>query len=155
MVIYAYDFNINKAEEIAAIRAYAKKHQYITVSPGTYHKWCDKNISCDALEWLEIFKNAECVVTDTFHGTIASLITNTPMAVLVRDTLNANKMTDLLERTQITERRVSAITEEELDRILDNNIDFKVINSNLKMLRNKGIEYLESAIALCKEGTNE
>ena len=48
---------------------------------------------------LVLFKNAECVVTDTFHGTITASITNVPMAVLIRNSLNSNKMTDLLGKS--------------------------------------------------------
>lgn len=150
MIIYAYDFNITDKKEVQAIKKYAKEHNLITVSPGTYHKWCDKNISCDALEWIEVFRNAECVVTDTFHGTIVSIITNRPMAVLVRNKLNSNKMTDLLERCGISNRRLEKISEEELEKIFSNEIDFKNINNKVKELRESSANYLKQAIENCK-----
>lgn len=150
MVIYAYDFNINTPDEIKAIKQYAKEHNLITVSPGTYHKWCDKNISCNALEWVEIFKNAECVVTDTFHGTITSTITNRPMAVLIRDNLNSNKMNDLLEKLGLVSRKLVTISKEQLDKVFSEKIDFSDINKNIEKIRKESEEYLISAIKKCE-----
>lgn len=150
MVIYAYDFNITDENEVNAIKDYAKKNGLITVSPGTYHKWCDKNISCNALEWVEIFKNAECVVTDTFHGTITSIITNKPMAVLIRNKLNSNKMTDLLDRCGISDRRLETISIEELNKVFSKKINFSDIDKNVLKLRENGENYLVQAIQKCK-----
>ena len=150
MVIYAYDFNITDEEEVKAIKQYAKEKGLITVSPGTYHKWCDKNISCNALEWVEIFKNAECVVTDTFHGTITSIITNKPMAVLIRNKLNSNKMIDLLDRCNISNRRLKEISKKELDKVFSQKINFKQVNERVQELRKNGENYLKKAIEKCK-----
>lgn len=150
MIIYAYDFNITDKKEVTAIKEYAKKHKLITVSPGTYHKWCDKNISCNALEWIDLFRNAECVVTDTFHGTIVSVISNKPMAILVRNELNSNKMIDLLKRCGIQDRRLKNISEKELEKAFSKELDFSEINSNVLELRKNAEDYLKKAICKCK-----
>lgn len=70
MVVYSYDRNMILPEEINGIKAYAKENGLLTVSLGTYHAWCDRNIVCNALEWYAYFKDAACVVTDTFHGAV-------------------------------------------------------------------------------------
>lgn len=46
------------------------------ISVGNYIEWCDKSIIYDEspLEFLDWIKNADCVLTDTFHGTVFSLI---------------------------------------------------------------------------------
>lgn len=150
LVVYAYDFNITSEEEVSAIKAYAKENNLITVSPGTYHKWCDKNLSCNALEWVEIIKNAECVVTDTFHGTITATITNVPMAVLVRDSLNSNKMTDLLNKLGIEDRRLTKIDKKELNDVFGKKVDFERVNKNIENLRKESLKYLKDAIEKCK-----
>lgn len=151
MVVYAYDHNMTDKKEIEAIKEYAKENNLKIVSPGTYHKWCDKNISCNALQWIEIIKNAKCVVTDTFHGTIVSTITNVPMAVLVRNTLNSNKMIDLLKKLGIEDRRLKSINKEQLDNVLKNKIDFTQINNKIKTLRLSSTKYLENAIRECEK----
>lgn len=150
MVVYAYDFNINTEVEIQAIKAYAKKNNLLIVSPGTYHKWCDINISCNALEWIEVFRNAECVVTDTFHGTITSIITHKPMAVLVRNKLNSNKMIDLLQRCGISDRELEEITIEQLESVFSKTMDVEQIDQNVLNLRKNAETYLKTAIHKCK-----
>ena len=151
MVVYAYDHNMTDEKEIKAIKEYAKENNLKIVSPGTYHKWCDKNISCNALQWIEIIKNAKCVVTDTFHGTIVSTITNVPMAVLIRDSLNSNKMTDLLKKLGIEDRRLKLINKKELNKVLNAKIEFKQINNNIETLRLSSTKYLENAIRECEK----
>lgn len=153
MVVYAYDFNMTDEAEVRAIKNYAKKNNLIIVSPGTYHKWCDKNISCDILEWVEVFKNATCVVTDTFHGTIVATVTKVPMAVMVRNTLNNNKMLDLLHKLKIENRRLNEITDKELERVFAEKLDFVKIDNSVKKMRKESEEYLINAIEKCERGT--
>lgn len=150
MVIYAYDHNMTDKNEIDAIKEYAKENNLEIISPGTYHKWCDKNISCNPLQWVEIIKNAQCVVTDTFHGTIVSTITNVPMAVLVRNGLNSNKMNDLLKKLEIEDRKITSISIEELNKVLKRKINFNRINQNIEKLRAKSLEYLKKSLRRCK-----
>lgn len=150
LVVYAYDFNMTEENEVNSIKEYAKKNNLITVSPGTYHKWCDRNISCNALEWVEVIKNAECVVTDTFHGTITATIMNVPTAVLIRNSLNSNKMTDLLNKLGITDRRLNQLSLEELENVFGKETDFGNVNKNIESLRRESLEYLKNAIKKCE-----
>lgn len=152
LVVYAYDYNMTDIEEVNAIKQFAKQHGLITVSPGTYHKWCDKNIACNALEWIEIFRNAEFVVTDTFHGTIVSSICNTPMAVMVRKSLNSNKLIDLLSKLQIQNRKLQKITIEELNRVMNDNYNSENVNNAICNLRKDSENYLKDAISKCEKG---
>lgn len=150
IIVYAYDRHMVEEREIKAIKAYAKKYNLITVSPGTYHKWCDRNINCSCIEWIEIFRGAEAVITDTFHGTIVSAICNIPMAVYVRSKINANKLTDLLYRLSINDRRLTEISEESIDSLLSKEVDFKSVNLSVENMRHDGNKYLIDAINKCK-----
>lgn len=145
LLVYAYERNMSSKEEVEAIKAYAKKNNLLTVSAGTYHKWCDINIPCDCLEWIEYFRNAEVAVTDTFHGAIVSIISHTPMAVVVRD-INTNKLTDLLQRTGTADRRVNKITLDELENVFSKEQDFKFVDSKLKELRDNANEFLKKSL---------
>lgn len=145
MLIYSYERNMSSEKEVEAIRAYAKEHGLLTVSAGTYHKWCDINIPCNCVEWIEYFRGAEAVVTDTFHGAIVSIITHTPMAVLVRD-LNVNKLTDLLKRTSTEQRRINEVSLEELDRVFSKDTKFEDVEGSLSKLRKDANDYLIKAL---------
>ena len=151
MVVYSYDYNMTDAKEIEAIKEYAKKNNLLIISPGTYHKWCDKNISCNLLEWIEIIKSAECVITDTFHGTITATVMNVPMAVYIRKNLNYNKMTDLVEKLGIEDRILDSINIKNIEEVYKKTIDFGVINRNIETLRNISNRYLVDSIEKCMQ----
>lgn len=146
MVVYSYDRHMNEPEYIRIIKEFAKKRNWLIVSPGTYHKWCDKNIVCNALEWLEWFQNAEFVITDTFHGTIASYITKTPMAVYVRKNINVNKLKDLVQTLQIEDRLIEEFSYCNLQKIVQSEVEFDYLSSVLNNLRENGCNYLERAL---------
>lgn len=148
LLIYSYDRWMIEPSEIEAITTYAKSKNLITVSVGTYHKWCDENISCNCIEWIEYFRGAEAVITDTFHGSILSIITSRPMAVFIRG-LNTNKLSDLLERTCLIHRRVSEITYDDLNKVFNTDIDFTKVGYSINEMRSIGTEYLNKAIRLC------
>ena len=149
LLVYSYDRWMVEPSEVAAIKNYAKYRNLITVSVGTFHKWCDRNIACNSLEWIEYFKGAEAIITDTFHGSILSIITQRPMAVFVRG-LNSNKLTDLLERTVLNHRRLNVVECGELKRVFETAINFELVGNAVHCLRSQGTDFLNRALSLCQ-----
>ena len=131
LLVYAYDSNMCAEDEVAAIRAYAHKNGLLTVSVGTYHKWCDRNIVCNPLEWYSYFKGASCVVTDTFHGSVVAMKNHCSMAVFIRQTINAFKLESLLNVTGLQARRLHAVSENELDRVFSETIDYQEVDRRI------------------------
>ena len=103
ILIYAYDKNMNDPSEYGYIKKYAEKHSFKVVSVGYYHKWC-KNINASPEELLGWIKHASMVVTDTFHGTVMSIICNTPVVVKLRG--NQNKLEFLLSEYGLLNRAI-------------------------------------------------
>lgn len=149
LVVYAYDRHMVDSGEIAAVREFAKKRGLVTVSAGTYHGWCDKNIACNAVEWLQVVRNAEMVVTDTFHGTIAAVVTGRPMAVFVRGSINANKLTDLIARLGLQSRQLPSVSLECLENVFSVPVDFAAVSDGLERMRRESYAYLSEAIERC------
>lgn len=150
LAIYSYDRNMTDLQEIGAIQAFAKKRGLLTVSIGNYHKWCDMNIACDCLQWLDYMQNAEMVITDTFHGAVVSTILQKETAIMLRS-INYHKLSALLHDMRIEDRAISAITQQELDRVFSGNTDFAQVNTTLEALRKQSMLYLQNAISRCKE----
>ena len=150
LVVYAYDRHMIE-NEVDAIKAYTRRHNLITVSPGTYHRWCDKNITCNCIEWIEFFRRAEAVITDTYHGTIVSAITNVPMAIYVRNKINSNKLEDLINRLDINDRRLPEINEHNIEKVFSKKLDTNKINKTIEDMRKKGEDYLIKAIEACSK----
>lgn len=106
ILVYSYDFRLSETSLIKEVRAFAKKKQLKIISVGFYQDWVDKNILPTPLELLRFFKNAEYVVTDTFHGTIFSARMHKKFVSIIRKT-NEQKLGDLLNRIGMDSRRYS------------------------------------------------
>ena len=143
LVVYAYDRHLNTPQEIAAVRSYARAHHLKIVSPGFYHAWVDKNLNVEPLELLQVFKHATCVVTDTFHGSVLSILTNRPFAAFVRE-MNQNKLGFLLDSLDVGQARMS--TWEALPDVLGRRQDWHTINKNIQHERAGALSYLEEAL---------
>lgn len=110
MVVYSYQGRIKDKKEIKEITSFAKEHKLKLISIFCRYDWCDEAIipetPFDVLGW---FKGAEYVVTDTFHGTIFSIITGRKFVTLVRKTgrvTNGEKISSLLRQLRLEERCV-------------------------------------------------
>lgn len=132
LVVYAYDLHMNESEYIEIIRDFAKQHSLKVVAPAFYHKWVDRCINTDPIGLLNWFLYAECVITDTFHGCIMSLITNRSFVARVNN--NSNKVVSLLEEYGIKNRIVDQPSE--IIKVLSyNKTDWNIINELLSEKR--------------------
>lgn len=98
---------------------------------------------------LGYFKKAEEVITDTFHGSIFSVITHRRFTTLVRKSVgnsygNEEKLTDLLERLNLTDRMTFDMKDAE--RINSQTIDFAAVDAILKQQRAYAKKYLQENI---------
>ena len=143
IIVYAYAGRLTKYEE-KKIKAFAKKHHKKIVSFGMYQNIADIEMTVSPFELLAYFKHADFVITDTFHGSIFSIINNTNFVTIVRDNHfgNSNKLTDLLNRLSLKDRIINDISN--LDEYYDNKIDFTDTNSIIEKEKNKTIEYLKN-----------
>lgn len=144
LLVYAYESRLNDSKEFLAILEYAHANNMIVVCPGFYHGWADKNINTDPIELLKYFKYAECVVTDTFHGCVMSLITGTDMAVIIRD--NANKLMNLMNEYEISNRKLD--NNMLLDKVFSQKMNWESINKQITNRRQKSMEYLKEMISI-------
>lgn len=82
ILVYSYGHNIS-AKEIEKIIALKKQTGKQVISFGNYLKFADKNVYGRPEEFLGYFYNADCVITDTFHGTMFSMIYKKPLLLLL------------------------------------------------------------------------
>ena len=143
LLVYAYDTHMNSTEEIQAIKKFAQRKGLLIVSPGFYHSWVDKNLNVNPLELLQMFKHASYVVTDTFHGSVLSLLTNRSFAAFVRK-MNTNKMSFLLSSLGAEAARL--FSWQELDNTLARGIVWSIISQNIAVQRARALAYLKEAL---------
>lgn len=144
LLVYAYESRLNDPKEYQAILDYAHNKGMIVVCPGFYHQWADKNINTDPEELLRYFKYAECVVTDTFHGCVLSLITGREMAVRLRD--NTNKLLNLMKEYGIDDRGID--DQWDLNIIFNKRVDWNFVNDQIDKRRAASKDYLKRMIEL-------
>ena len=110
--------------------------------------YCIRNPHIGPLEYVRLFRDAEFVVTDTFHGMVFSLIYEKPFVVLTRnDGLHwskySDRMTSLLDMLGISERwhDESTLMPETFKAL-----DYKDITPKLERLRHDSMAYLNNAL---------
>lgn len=140
ILVYSYDNNMNDDQDVDLIKRIAEEKKLPIYSVGFYHKWCQKNINASPLELLGWFKNAEMIITDTFHGTVLSLITNSNFATKIRG--NSNKICNLLKEYELEERIYSDFNS--CLRILNTKIDYTSIAERMDCYRQEAHKYLNN-----------
>lgn len=142
LVIYSYDQNMNNPEEVKKIRDYAKCEGLTIVSPGFYHSWCDKNINVTPIELIEYIWGAECVITDTFHGSVISIIMNKEFLTKIRT--NSNKVDFLLQEYQLSNRVIDSFNT--LHEKFEKKIDYKNVNEIMGKNRKQSLTFIKECL---------
>lgn len=137
MLVYTYGYNEN---EIVAIKQVAHKKNLLIVATGSLCLWADINLVIGSFEWLWLVKNAEVIVTSTFHGSVFSIKYNKNFAVL---TQGSDKVKSLLTEFQIDDRYATVDT---LEKVLNSNVDYESVNKIIEKKKEKSKEYLLNAV---------
>ncbi|MGM9536196.1 MAG: polysaccharide pyruvyl transferase family protein, partial [Intestinibacter sp.] len=142
IVVYAYGGRITQEEQVE-IKKLAKKYNKKLVSIGTVQDFCDINIVLSPFELLAYVKNADFVITDTFHGSVFSIKYNKKFATIIRES-NKQKLGDLLKRFGVYDRRVEDIGD--LEFILNEEINYDEVNKVMDRKINESKLYLAKNI---------
>ena len=127
---------INQIKEIAK----NKKLKIIAmVCLGKRIAFADKCIESTIENFLSYFNQAECVITNTFHGTVFSVIFNKKFITL---DYNKVKINEFLEQISLN-NHLSTNVESDL---LYEKIDYTKVNNNLNKYRKNAEEFLESFV---------
>lgn len=143
LLVYAYDRRMNDPEEVNAIKAYAKSKGLKTLSPGFYHSWCDINVDVDPINLLGYFKYAAEVITDTFHGSVMSIITGAKFAVKTRPA-NHFKLSNLLAEYSLSDRIFTSW--DKLPETMGPAIDYNQVNTEVERRRDASMEILDKML---------
>lgn len=107
-IVYSYYNRIHEKDEITAIKTFCKKNGLVIVTVGAPQMWVKNHLVLTPFQMLNVFKKANFVITDTFHGAIFSAKHSDKFAVLIRES-NRNKLYDLICRLDIKEHVVDDI----------------------------------------------
>ena len=148
MILYAYNGRISK-EEAKEIKRLAVSKGVKVYSIGGAQPYADKFVNCSPFEVLAYFKNAEYIITDTFHGSIFSIINNKPFVTLVRKSKgnsygNEEKISFLLQELGLKDRIIYEIND--METVLNDKTNYNKTNRIIEEQRKKTMDYLKNNI---------
>lgn len=144
ILVYSYDFRLSDPDIIKQVRSFAREKRLSIISVGFYQDWVNKNVLPNPLELLSYFKNADYVITDTFHGTIFSTRMHRQFVTVIRNT-NKEKLGDLLSRIGLKEREYD--NGKSIKELLEKQIDY----SSFEEYRMREIDRSKSYLKKCIE----
>jgi len=132
-------------EKEKQIRRYAKDNDYTLVDLAMGSDWSDYIVG--PREFIDYINSANAVFTDSFHGTIFSILFNTPFVTFKRrGTHEMNSRIDtLLTKFDFMDRLEDNISLTKTE-IMD--IDFSHVDKTLAKERKKTNDYLKDALQL-------
>lgn len=144
ILVYSYDERIKEEKYINEIRQFAQSKRLTTISVNFFQSWCDKNIVVHPFEVLAYFRDADYVVTDTFHGTVMSIKYQKQFATIVRKS-NSEKLTGLLNIFDLSNRIWKENSS--LAQILDLEYNYQLIQNIIIDERKRSDEYLRKNLS--------
>lgn len=108
---------------------------------NAYNKELMNLYSKGPIDFINAFKNAKYVITNSFHGTVFSLMFEKKFYSVLPQT-RAGRIKDLLKDLELEDRIVQ--NKEQIN--LDSNIDYINVNKKIELLRVCSIEFLKKGI---------
>lgn len=93
--------------------------------------------------WIKGFADADFVITDSFHGTVFSIIFNKPFISLVNVDRGASRFESILGELGLIERLICDFNKDKVESMLYTNIDYDFIQERLSHL----IEYSKKLLS--------
>jgi hypothetical protein len=148
LIVYGYSGRLSRAENVT-LAGYARRIGARILCFGGVQECCDEFVDADPFELLAYFRDAEAVVTDTFHGTIFAMINHRPFATIVRPSGasgygNEEKLGFLLEMFGLSSQRLNDMSQ--IGEVLARPIDFEMVDGLLSAERARANDFLASSI---------
>lgn len=104
----------------------------------------DKNCSLTVPEWIAMFRDAKCIITDSFHGTVFSIIFNKEFYSIANIERGGSRFTSLLSQFDLMSRLHASINEISL---IDDTINWSSVNAKRDDLKEFSINFLTSNLS--------
>lgn len=123
---------------------------FLSGADGHYSKYKYKG-SVGPMEFVRMYRDAEFVVTDTFHGLLFALIFNKPFVVLAKEPfgVSADRQKSTLSTLGLQDRYIS------YDKIIDQrllSLDYSIVNNQIEEMRKTSLGYLRQSL---QQATNK
>lgn len=96
-------------------------------------------------KWLSAIYYADYVITDSFHGTVFSLIFNRPFVVYGNVQRGMSRMQDLLNRVALQNRLITS--KSEVGPLLEKKIDWETVNKQISLNKDSSMSFLRNSLS--------
>lgn len=98
--------------------------------------------------WLKGFSDANFVITDSFHGTVFSIIFNKPFISLINPGRGASRFYSLCDKLGLRNRLLAELDEQEIEKIISSTLNYSEVEKKLNTLRRNSKRFLEQGLIL-------
>lgn len=160
--ILAYALNLNKKEDFKwdVVKAFARERQ-LNLSVVPAQKRSRKVLPRkhfffpNVIEFLSAIENATCVVTNSFHGIVFSVIMERPFLAILQEGETAttnNRVTGFLSSLGLSDR---IYEDGDFSKKMDTPIDWASVREKLSVLRASSLDFLKNALVKCEKQIQE
>ena len=129
----------------------AKDNNLLIISLGFSLPFCEKECEvlypdCGPREFLGYIESSECVITDSYHGMLFSIIYNKQFFEIKREYKvydQSSRQQTIIDRLGLQERYIVSEIE---DISLDKKIDYNLVVEKLQEFRDISLKYLKNSI---------
>lgn len=138
ILVYSYGHNMNK-ERVQQIKLLGKFKKMKLISVGFYLDWCDENVAVSPFLFLSYIKNASYIITDTFHGTVFSMIYNKQFVSYGGTNI---KILEILKQFKLEIRNVHDKTV--LKDVFETIIKYNEVNELINKYQEESLQYIQN-----------
>lgn len=142
LLSYVLDNNIELKRLVDSLCSKLNLNEYSVIDP---RKWERPDYKMPSIEtWLESIMNAEFVITDSFHGTVFSIIFNKPFVVYANKYRGAERFYTLLRYFGLENRIINESNCN--DEMINLVINWDNVNKLLEKEKTKSIEFISELL---------
>lgn len=118
---------------------------HVKIAPYTCLRTVMRHRPKPVAQWLRAFQESDFVITDSFHGTVFSIIYHLPFVVFANRGRGMSRIETLLETFGLEDRLIENTVEYEKEWLM-NSIDWNKVDTILTDKRRIGLDFLYNAL---------
>lgn len=139
MLVYLFDDL--EQEQVRQILQFAKKNHLMLISVGKKMSWCERHKESTLENFLSYYYQADYIISNTFHGTIFSLLFHKQFFIL---DFQKKKVEELLISLNLRQRLVSDL--KNLDVLAKEKIDNQQLETTFQKWKTESLSYLKKSL---------
>lgn len=142
MAVYLLDETAEKKQLTQAVAEQAGLYPQQLTAHGDAPRAMDR-IPLSIPQWLRCIRDAECILTDSFHGCVFAIIFNKPFICLGNEARGSARFDSLLGTFGLQDRLLINPTPEQVKELMRTPIDWKHVNAIRSSEKQRALQFLK------------